>query len=270
MSPWQSILWGLVQGATEFLPVSSSGHLVLIPWFLGWPAPGLAFDAFLHLGTLVAVFIYFRREVGGLIVGWWHSVRAHKIETAEGRLAWLILLSAIPGGLVGYLAGDWFEALFASPRAVSLLLLVTGGILFVGERLGERRVTLAELRWPDALLIGLAQACAVAPGISRSGATIAAGLGRGLRRDDATRFSFLMGLPLIAGAALQQLAKMLSQGLGEGGALALGLGFGAALLSGYGAILLFLRHVRNRSLYPFAYYCWTVGLLGLALAWLRG
>jgi undecaprenyl-diphosphatase len=269
MSILQAILLGLLQGLTEFIPVSSSGHLVLVPWLLGWAAPGVAYDTVVHLGTLVAVVLYLRREIIALVRGGWGSLRTLKLETVEARLFWLLIVSAIPGGLMGYLWADFFERLFGSPRVVSLLLMVTGLLLFAGERLGRRSMTLEKMGLGQALVMGLAQGCAIAPGLSRSGATISAGLLCGLKREEAARFSFLMSIPIIAGAAAAQLLKVSSAGLGAPQALHLGLGFVAALASGYMAVRFLLKHLQTHSLGAFSYYCWGIGLVGLALSFVR-
>jgi len=269
MSILQSVLLGLLQGLTEFIPVSSSGHLVIVPWLLNWPSPGLTYDVMVHLGTLVAVLIHFWEDVVGLARALWRSLRRRSIDTAEARMAWLVLVSMVPGGLVGGLFSNWLERLFSSPRTAALFLLVTGVLLVIGERLGRRARLLQDMRWGDALAIGVAQAMAIAPGLSRSGATISAGLLRGLKRDDATRFSFIMVIPVIAGAALAQIWGS-SQGSGSAaGPIHWAIGFAAALLSGYAAIRFLLRYVRMHSLRPFAYYCWTIAVIVLTLTLVR-
>ena len=270
MTLWRAILLGMLQGATEFVPVSSSGHLVLVPWALGWAAPSLAFDAVVHLGTLLAVLTYFWTDVIALARGWVRTLRERRLETTEGRLAWLILISVIPGGVVGLLLDDWFEALFSSPGAVAGLLLVTGLILYLSDRLVRGALLQSDVGLRDVLVIGLAQGLAIAPGISRSGATISAGLWRGLDRDAAARFSFLMGIPIVAGAAASALLDAAQAGLTSGEGSALVVGLVAAALSGYLAIRYLLRYLRSRTLRPFAYYCWAAGLLGVLLHWARG
>jgi len=260
---------GLLQGVTEFLPVSSSGHLVLVPWLLGWPNPGLAFDAVLHLGTLLAVLAYLRAEIALIVAGWWRSLRRRRIALPEERLGWLVIVSVIPGGVLGFLAEDYFEALFGSPRSVALSLLVTGLLLVASERLGRRIRFINQAGLQDAVWIGLAQAMTIAPGISRSGATIAAGLVRGLRRDDAARFSFLMAIPITAGAAGLQLARLLGAGIDASYGLSLAAGFAVAFLAGYAAIGFLLGHLRTHTLFPFAVYCWGFGLLALIVTYIR-
>ncbi|NLG48972.1 MAG: undecaprenyl-diphosphatase UppP [Chloroflexi bacterium] len=269
MSILRAILLGLLQGLTEFLPVSSSGHLTLIPWLLHWEDPGLTFDVLVHLGTLIAIVFYFWADIWALLRAWWNSLRTREAKTTEARLAWLIILSAIPAALLGFFLEDFFEQLFAAPLAVSILLLVTGCLLWVSERLGQRVLPLSKMGWRDALTIGVAQGFAIAPGISRSGATISAGLLRGLERDAAARFSFLMVIPVIAGAAAFQLLDAVSAGLELADGAALLAGFVTAMVSGYVAIRFLLGYVRQHSLRPFAYYVWAVGLLGVILSIVR-
>jgi undecaprenyl-diphosphatase len=268
MSILQAIFYGLLQGATEFLPVSSSGHLVLIPWLFGWNLPGLTFDAIMHLATLLAVLVYFRSDLVKLIVAWWRSVRRFKIEDAEARLAWLLIVSAIPAALVGYLFSDFVESLFGSPGAVSAFLLLTGVLLFLSDRLGRRTTTLQEMGLGTALIMGVAQALAVVPGLSRSGATMASGLFRDMKRDDAARFAFLMGIPVILGAAGFKFIKALPT-ITSSELLLLAVAFIVAVLVGYLAIRFLLNYLRTRNLLPFAYYCWAIGLIGLAFTLLR-
>lgn len=264
MTLWHAAFWGLLQGLTEFLPVSSSGHLALAPFLLGWPTPDLTFDLVVHLGTLGATVVYLRRDVAALLAAAWRLARRRRMADADTRLVALIALSALPAVVLGALFNDLVERAIQAPWAVSLLLLVTGGILFASERLARRERPLEALTWADALWIGLAQAVAMLPGISRSGATIGAGLLRGLRRRDAARFSFLMVLPVIAGATLMQLWRVLRGHVMSASAAHLAVGLAVAAVSGYAAIAFLLRHVQTRSLRPFAYYCWALALVGLA------
>jgi len=270
MSVFQAIVLGLVQGATEFLPISSSAHLVLVPWLLGWPEPGLAFDAMVHWGTLAAVVAFFWQDLLALAKGWGRSLATRRLNDPEARLAWLILLGTIPGVLAGLLWADFFEGLFGSPAKVAGLLLATGAILAASERLGKRRRQMEDLNLLDSLLIGLAQACAIAPGISRSGATIAMGLWRGLQREAAARYSFLLATPIILGAGVLQLAKLLASGEVLGQLVPLVIGFLSAAANGYLCIEFLLSYLRRGKLYAFAIYCWAAGAACLLLALLRG
>lgn len=269
MSALQAFLLGVLQGLTEFIPVSSSGHLVLVPWLLGWPASGLTFDAVLHLGTLIAVVAFFWSDLVTLLMAGLRTLGKRAIETPEERLAWLMLLSAIPAALLGFFLDDLFERLFETPLIVAGFLLVTGVLLFASERLGRRIKPLSQLGWRDALTVGVAQGLAIVPGLSRSGATISAGLVRGLERDAAARFSFLMSVPIIGGAAAYQMLKAVSAGVTTDQLANLAVGFLAALVSGYLAIRFVLGYVRTHSLRGFAIYCWGAGALFLALALLR-
>lgn len=265
MSPWHAIMLGILQGATESLPVSSSGHLVLVPWILGWPDSSLLYDTMVHLGTCVAVIVYFWQDLVALAQGAWRGL-TRKRSGPKDDLGWLLILSAVPGALIGWLFEDLFEALFAKPAYAAGFLLITGTLLFISDRLGRRERTLDSLRWPDAVWIGLAQAAAIAPGISRSGATMSAGLLRKLKRETAARFAFLMSVPIILGAAGLQVFKAIRAGSLQGSWPELSLGFLAAAASGLVSIGFLLHFVRKHSLRPFAYYCWAAGAAGLILA----
>ena len=267
MSIWEAILWGVLQGATEFLPVSSSGHLVLVPWLLGLTTPDVTFDVIVHAGTLLAAVIFFWGDIWALFKGLWDSARTRQL-TAQGRLALLIVAGIIPAALVGYLFEEAMTAVFGTPAVVAALLLVTGVLLLLGERLGRRERGLETLTFRDALFIGVAQCVALLPGVSRSGTTISAGLLRGLDRETAARYSFLMALPLIAGATGYELLKL--SVAGEQVALGtLAVGFIAAALSGYVGLRLLLGLVRKHSLMPFAIYCWAMGIFCLIVAVVR-
>ena len=272
MTLFQALFLGILQGITEFVPISSSGHLVLVRWLLGWGEPDLTYDIVVHVGTLVAVVGHFWRDLLALVRGWLESLRLRRWHTPQAKIAWLLLISAIPGGLLGVLFSDYFEALFGSPRGVSLLLIVTGVILLTSEWLSKRQSAMEDIRLADALIMGLAQGCAIAPGISRSGATIAAGLLRGLRRAEAARFSFLMLLPITAGAAGLQLYRLLTDaGAAQSavGAPQLLIGLAAAAISGVLAIRFLLAHLTQRGLRPFAAYCFIAGLVCFILTFVR-
>jgi undecaprenyl-diphosphatase len=264
----ESLVLGIVQGITEFLPVSSSGHLVLLPAVLGWTPAPLVFDTTVHLATLLALLAVFWRDFVGLVVAWWRGLRhGRPLETPEARLAWWVILGTIPGALAGFLLEDYFAGLFGSPRAAGGFLLLTALVLVLAEWLGRRRRSLTGMGWLDALVIGIGQAAAIAPGLSRSGTTISAAMYRGLTRPEATRFSFILSAPIIAGAGLSQLLKL------GGGAMPVGtaqllVGSLAAAVFGYLAIRLLLNYVRRHPFYPFAIYCAVVGIL--AIAFLHG
>jgi undecaprenyl-diphosphatase len=266
----QALVLGIVQGATEFIPVSSSGHLVLVPWLLDWPDPGLVFDTIVHWGTLVAVLAVFWRDIVALTRAWAGSLTNRRLDSAEAKLAWLIIVGTVPGALMGLLWEDFFESLFSSPGWVAALLLVTGTLLALSEGLGKRQRSLSDLSWLDSILIGLGQGLAIAPGISRSGATMATGLLRGVKREAAARYSFLLATPIIFGAGLLQLIKLL-QTEADGTQLPLLIvGFLAAAISGYLCIKFLLAYLQRGKLYVFATYCWLAGIVSLIIFWMRG
>jgi len=263
MSLAHAFILGLLQGATEFLPVSSSGHLVLVPWLLGWPAPDLAFDVVVHWGTAFAVVATFWADWMALLRGLWDGIRTRSLANPNTRLAALIVLAGVPAALAGFFLDDFFEQMFSRPVAAAGFLLVTAAVLALAEGWALRERALNGLSWSDGLVIGVAQAAAIFPGISRSGATIAAGMGRGLNRGPAARFSFLLATPTILGAGVLHLLD-LAQAQGPLPAVpALLLGFVAALVSGLVCIRFLLRYLENRSLYPFALYCALFGIASL-------
>jgi undecaprenyl-diphosphatase len=266
MTLFQALLLGIVQGLSEFLPISSSGHLVLVPAALGWNPASITFDTTVHLGTLLALLVVFWHDLLRLLVAWWKGLRRGRpFETAESRLAWWIVLGTIPAALAGLLLESAFEALFGSPRAVGGFLLLTALLLTLAELLGRQRRNLEEATWLDGVLIGIGQAVAIAPGLSRSGTTMAVGMFRGLTREAAARFSFLLAVPIVAGAGLAQLARLVLKGGIQAEALPLLVGFLAAAVFGYAAIRFLLAYLRRWPLYPFAAYCAVVGLLAILL-----
>lgn len=255
----QAIILGLVQGASEFVPISSSGHLVLVPWLLGWPPPGLIFDTVVHWGTLVAVLAYFWRDFVALASAWFRSLTSRDLGEPEAHIAWLIIVGTMPATLMGYVGKDFFGSLFAAPTWVAGLLLVTGLILALSEWLGQRRKGPHQLTFLDSIIIGIAQGCAIAPGISRSGATIAAGLLCGLKREATARYSFLLATPIIFEAGLLKLLDFSEMGNATAHLPPLFIGFLAAALSGYLCIRFLLSYLQRGKLYAFAIYCWLAG-----------
>jgi len=261
----QAILLGIIQGATEFIPVSSSGHLVLVPWLLGWNPPGLAFDTMLHWGTLLAVGAYFWRDFWAMLTAWLRGLRNRDWSDPHARLGWWLILGSIPAALAGVFLEDFFESLFLEPVWAALFLLVTAVLMVLGEWLGRQGRSLEKIGWADAMIIGIAQALAIAPGISRSGSTISAGLLRDLDRPAAARFSFLLGTPAILGAGLLQMDDLLSE-VGQTGIAPLILGLIVAAVVGYLCIWGLLRYLKGHRLYVFAAYCAVVGLICLLVA----
>lgn len=262
MNLLNAILLGLLQGVTEFLPVSSSGHLAIAQHFLpGFSQPGVLFDVLLHVATMGAVMLYFRRECTLLATA---PFRRDEPALLYRRLLWLLVLGSVPTAVIGLLFKDFFVGLFHNLTVVASMLLVTGTLLYVSERLrrGERKED--RLTWSDALLVGTVQGGAIIPGISRSGSTIAALLLKGVDGETAARFSFLLALPAIFGAALLSLDDMTAVATAElPGYLA---GMLAAFVAGLLSIHLLLAVVRRRRLFAFALYCWLAGGLFLFLS----
>ena len=268
MDIFQAIIIGLVQGLTEFLPVSSSAHLIFAQQALGLSDVGLAFDVLMHVGTLVAVIVYFFNDIVNMIKGFLLSLVDLKNGNFMGeikkdpykKLAWLTILATIPVGVVGVLFNDMIESMFQGLTIPAFLLLVTGCLLYASQRMNSGRIDVRNMTIKEALIMGCGQALAVLPGLSRSGTTIAAGLFAGLDKEFAAKFSFILSIPAILGAAVFQL-KDLSGGSVEIGACIAG--FVVAVISGYLAISVLLKIVREKSLDIFAYYCWIVGIIVL-------
>jgi undecaprenyl-diphosphatase len=260
----EAIILGIIQGATEFLPISSSGHLLLVPAIFNISEPDLNTTAIAHLGTLLAVIIYFRQDI-------WQSITAvlkglaerRPFENDMSRLGWQILLGTIPAALAGLLFEETFDSIFGNPTIAAVALFGTAGLLIIGERLYSGTKPLAKLSWADAIIIGLFQLLALLPGISRSGSTITGGLARDLDRATAARFSFLLGIPAIAGAGLLALLDLFgSPDVGDQ-LVVLGVTFVVAAVVGYLCIAFLLSWLRQHRLYPFAIYCAIFGALFL-------
>jgi undecaprenyl-diphosphatase len=248
----EAIVIGVVQGLTEFLPISSSAHLILIPRVLGWNEAFInsaEFVVMLHMGTLAALLLYFWRDVLELIAAGWAALRERSLAgDPKRKLALILLLSIIPAATVGFLLEDWIESFFRDVILIIPLVLVVGAlILWLAERFGTRERDLDRVDYGDAALIGIAQALALFPGISRSGITLSAGLFRGLTRESAARFAFLMGIPIIAGAGLWKMRSIVTGGSGDVHVDALLAGVIAAALSGWLAIGFLLRYLRTHS-----------------------
>ena len=263
----QGIIIGIVQGLTEFLPVSSSAHLVFIQNILGVES-SLAFDTFLHLGSLLAVLWFFRADIIKMILSWIDSVmdifqgrfREGLYDDAYKRLAWYVILATIPVALVGVLFEDAVEGLFAGALYVpAFFLFVTGTILYLSQRMTSGNINLKNISAKESVFMGLGQACAILPGLSRSGTTIAAGLVIGLDKEFAAKFSFILSIPAIFGAFVVQVKDI--GGAMDANFLPIVLGFIAAFIAGYAAIKWMLELIQKRSLDIFAYYCWIVGIV---------
>jgi undecaprenyl-diphosphatase len=251
VTQFHALVLGIVQGLTEFLPVSSSAHLALIPWLFGWQDPGLAFDVALHLGTLAGLLVYYWRD--------WAEMAASVFngDHQRRRLLLLLIIASIPGAIFGVLLEKRAETTFRSPLLIAFALAALGVALWRVDKRSAQSRAIGEIGLRDAILIGLSQALALIPGVSRSGITITVARALGMRRQDAANFSFLMATPIIAGAGLLKAREMIH----AAGAGALAAGFVAAALAGLLAISALVRFVRTRSYVPFAWYRIAVAAL---------
>jgi undecaprenyl-diphosphatase len=265
---WRAMVLGIVQGLTEFLPISSSAHLILVPYAFGWPDHGQRFDVALHLGTLAALLLYFWVDWMRLalaVVG-----RSGKADPAERRLAWAIVIGCVPAVIVGIKLEQLAEDTLRNPHLIAVTLIVMGLAMGAADQLGKRVRTLRDLTWVDALWIGCAQALSLVPGVSRSGVTLTAGRALGFRREDAARFSFLLSAPITAGAALFKLRHLVTEGLPPHERLVFGVGILASGLVGYLAISFLLSYLRRGNLFIFVLYRLLLGVLILVAPSLLG
>lgn len=258
MTIWQSVLLGIIQGLTEFLPVSSSGHLVIGQYLIGLQEPELLFDTGVHFATIAAVIIYFWKDIFRLF-----NSLIGRGEVNERKTAIAIIIGTIPAVLVGFLLKDFFESFFNSPRTASYMLIITGLLLFTSVYARPRGKKIWGIKWLDALIIGIAQAIAIMPGISRSGATITTALHLGMEKEDAAKFSFLLALPAIFGAGVLQSFELTKISLHE--VFPLIFGMLSAGITGYFAIAFMLKLVGRGRLYAFGPYCIAVGLIVLII-----
>jgi undecaprenyl-diphosphatase len=258
MTILQAALLGIVQGLTEFLPVSSSGHLVAVPALLGWTIPEdqvFVFDVLVQIGTLAAVIFYFRSDLSAIVRGMLDGLRARQpAATADARLGWQIILATIPAGAAGLLLKGYVEAAFSSSRAVAFFLIGTAVLLVTAERFGKQRKNLEALTAIDTFIVGCFQILSLFPGVSRSGSTIAGGITRGLTRTAAARFSFLMSIPIMLAAGLLSIPDLAAVDDLAGFILPLMIGTIIAAVTGYLSIGFLLNFLRERSLYGFAVY----------------
>jgi undecaprenyl-diphosphatase len=273
MTIFQAIILGIIQGLTEYLPISSSAHLVLAPYLFGWSFPEdqiFVFDVLVQMGTLAAVIIYFWKDLVNIALGFVKGILSrHPFQSQDARMGWFIILATIPAGLAGLLIKPYVEAAFSNPVVVGVLLLGTAILILAGELIGKRERNLSSIKWLDALLIGIGQAVAIFPGISRSGSTISVGLMRGLNRRDAARFSFLMSIPIMLAAGLLSILD-LKDVAGVTGFLPVILtGVVVAAIVGYLSIRWLLNFLNSRSLSVFAIYCAALGALVLIVAYFR-
>jgi undecaprenyl-diphosphatase len=276
LSDWQALVLGIVQGATELLPISSSGHLILVPWAAGWkyleqhPDFNKTFDVALHLGTLVAVVIYFWRDVVRLVRAWLGSLRRRRIETQDERVAWYVAVATVPAAIAGAAGENFIEDKLGDPWQIAILLAVFAILLWLADRLPQRR-SMDEIGWTGAVGVGLAQCLALMPGTSRSGVTITAGRFLKLDRDSAARLSFLLLIPIVFGASvLKGVKDVVFGGLPPGSAGPFVVGMIAAAVVGLAAIWALLGYVRRHTYTLFVVYRLVLAvaiLVAIASGW---
>ena len=266
MTSLQAAMLGVLQGLGEFLPISSSGHLIVVPWLLGWREHSLAFDVALHLGTLGAVVAAFAGDWWRLIASGLRGLaRGRPLHEPEARLLWLLALASVPGGLAGLLLERWAETVFRAPGLVAVAMAALGAVLLLADRCAIGPAEAIAMTTRDAVLIGLAQSLAIVPGVSRSGATISMALFLGYRREEAARFSFLLATPITFGAAALKVPHLLRGGdLGP-----VLICMATAAVFGFLAIRLLLAYVRVRNYRPFVYYRFLFAVLVLGLLLVR-
>lgn len=266
MTVFQAIVMGVIQGLSEFLPISSSAHLALTPWLLGWPAPGLAFDVALHLGTLIALVWFFWQEWVTLAKAFVSILKKRKLETESERRVAFVVVATIPGALAGYLLQDYAKTIFRTPALTGVMLIVMGVVLWLVDRSAKQDRGITTMTWRDAILVGLAQMFAIVPGVSRSGSTITAGRAVGMTREAAAVFSFLLSLPIITAAVVFEGRHAIENGI----TMPIVAGVIASAVSGWLAISVLLKFISRNSYGVFALYRLIVGAGVLAVAFYRG
>jgi len=270
MNLLHAVVLGALQGFAEVLPISSSAHLILVPWLLNWPESGLTFDVALHLGTFIALAAYFRRDIIELVFNTFDAISTRSLNTPAKRLPFLIVAATVPAAVVGKLFEHQVEEIFrSSPLLIASFLVVFGLLLGLVDMLGRKRRVLDEISSGNAMLIGVLQCLALIPGVSRSGITITAGLMLGFTRETAARFSFLMSLPIVAGAALLKTLEIAKHGIPAGEGLPMLVGIIVSAITGYISVAFLLRYVQKQTLSPFVWYRVMVGG-GLLIAILSG
>jgi undecaprenyl-diphosphatase len=262
----QAIVFGAVQGLTEFLPISSTAHLILLPWFMGWQDPGLVFDVALHLGTLIALLVYFRGEWFQLIRGGINLLRG-ETRDPNARLLLYIVFATIPAGLAGALLEHQVETTLRSPYVISAALIVLALVLVYAERIGKRQIPLDKMTMNDAMTIGCAQAIALVPGVSRSGVTLTAALFRGMTRPAGARFSFFLSTPIIGGAVAKKMLDVASTGIPSADMMGFVVGIATAGIVGYLSIAGLLRYLAKHDTFIFIYYRIALGIVVALMAW---
>ena len=270
MSILQAIVLGITQGLSEFAPVSSSGHLILVPWLFNWdiandPAFNKTFDVALHMGTLIGAVVYFRKDLWRYLVAWFHSIAHRSIRTVDEKLAWALVIGTIPGAVVGATFQDVIEERLGQPALIAVMLAVFGVILYVVDKRAPSRESFEEISVRDGGILGIAQALALQPGVSRSGVTITAARLMGIDRESAARFSFLLSIPIIAGAGLFKGVDLAQDGFPPGTGPAFFWGIVSSAVSGFVVIAFLLAYLRRRTFFIFMVYRIAVAVLVLAV-----
>jgi len=266
MNIFQAIFLGLVQGVTEVLPISSSGHLVLIPWIFHFPDPGLAFDVALHLGTLIAIVAFFLPDWIRIISGFYAGVKKRRFASYDERLPLYILVSTIPGFLAGYFLNDMAESTFRSPLLIAGMVFLFGIVLLLAEKSVKSAVRTKKDDYKSSLMTGIAQAVAIIPGVSRSGITISAGMFQGFTREAAAKFSFLISAPIILGAGVFEMRGM---AMSEFANIIFWAGFVSSVVASFLSIRFLMSFVKNHKLNVFAYYRFALAAIILTLYFWR-
>ncbi len=274
MTFFQAVILGMIQGISEFMPISSSGHTILVPFFLNWHIPEgelFFFNVLVELGTLVAIILYFRQDLLNILSGFVQGlVKKQPFATHDSRLGWLLILATIPAGLAGFFLNDLFEQIYTSPLITGFALLVTAGLLFLAEKVSQKIGDTHDITAGIALFIGLMQTLALVPGISRSGSTISGGMFRHLRREAAGRFAFLMSIPIMAAAGALSTYQMFTEMPNLGAFLPiLAAGFLTALVVGYLVIRWLLGFLVNHSLVYFSIYCLLLGSMTIVVWFIK-
>lgn len=258
MGIFEAVFLGAVQGLTEFLPISSSGHLFALPWMFGWKDSGLIFDVSLHMGTLLSIVLYFWRD--------WLDI----LKNYKKPLLWLIILGCIPAVVIGYMFEDYFDTVFRAPALVGAAMITMGLLLWAAEAVGRRTRDVSQIGVKDAVFIGVMQALALVPGVSRSGITMTAGLMSGLKRQAAARFSFLLAVPITFGAGMYKLRLIFGGGLEQSDIPRFVAGVVVSSAVGFLAIRFLLRYLQEHTFYIFVWYRLVFGALIFAAIFLRG
>jgi undecaprenyl-diphosphatase len=269
----ESIILGIVQGITEFLPISSSAHIIIVPWFFGWGEPGLTFNLAVHMGTLLAVLLYFRADIMAMAMALPKGIAAGKpLADPMSRMALIILAGSIPAGVIGFIFGDQIENVFhdggnasVAMTIIASMLIVVGLLMLLVERRLPQYREFERIGWRDGIMIGLAQAVSLIPGTSRSGSTITAGMILGLRKEVAARFSFLLGIPAVAAAGMLEASRLAERGIAADERLPFIVGAVTSLVVGYASIAFLLKFLRTNSVLVFTVYRCGLGLVMLVL-----